>query len=54
MKKEYDYDLCIYQVKLSESIQQPNDLVIKVICGKNEIMIPTTCENHYRMVISII
>ena len=54
MKKEYDYDLCIYQVKLSEFIQPPNDLVIKVICGKNEIMIPTTCENHYRMFISII
>ena len=53
MKKEYDYDLCIYQVKLSEFIQPPNDLVIKVICGKNEMMIPTTCENHYRMFISI-
>ena len=54
MKKEYDYDLCIYQVKLSESIQQPNDLVIKVICEKNEEIIPTTCENHYRIIIFII
>lgn len=47
MKKQYDYDIFVKRVNLSEP---PEELVIRLTCGKNELVIPTSITSNYRTI----
>lgn len=46
MSKQYDYDIIVKKINL---FKKPSDLEVRIECGKQVIIIPTTSNNDYRM-----